>query len=328
MNAKIVVFTVLFIAAITAGAVFAESYQESSCDHYILVDVPGPLGEGALWLSTDQSIVVTETESYGLIGKALVFGRAPFALGGVPLNNTWGCYYEGGYYPPQSRVDELTAGLAPAECVFVGEFGHIVVSSPVDGKCILPEPPPPTPTPVVTGTPVSTGTDTPTATLEPTATASLTPVPTEVPPTATLTPSRVTLSGGINTGDDGWHTAMSGDELNVTTLLPFDFVVTLYGTDGDIVHVKMTAENVIPVVVFGQLVGEQTWQDGVWYFDLEIVGDKAEVVIYQLEPLELPGKSVNVSVNADGEEQVQSWVAIVTNGKNGKYEVFLPLILR
>jgi hypothetical protein len=59
MKAKIVIFVVLCVLVIVGfigiKTVFAEDYQESNCQHYTWIDIPGPSGEPAVWITTDPA---------------------------------------------------------------------------------------------------------------------------------------------------------------------------------------------------------------------------------------------------------------------------------
>ncbi len=141
MKTKIVVFVVIVVVVlvvITVWVAKAEGYSESNCNHYTWIDVPGPLNENAVWVTTDPAVLITRLGSYNLSGRTFIIGHGPFTLGNVLISNTWGCYYTGGYYPSQTRVDEITLGLNPSECVFIGKNGEITVNEPVNGSCVLP----------------------------------------------------------------------------------------------------------------------------------------------------------------------------------------------
>jgi len=164
MKGKILVSVVvmLFFMILAVSVVMAEGYQESSCSHYIQLAIPGPLGESAVWVTTDPALISTNLGSYNLAGRTFVIAHSPFSLDNVPVNNTWGCYYTGGDFPSQTRVDEITSGLNPLECVFV-DNGEIFVNKPVNGSCTIPN----SSTPTLTSTPTQMETIEPTTTPPP-----------------------------------------------------------------------------------------------------------------------------------------------------------------
>jgi hypothetical protein len=202
MKAKTVVFIVLLLVGITFSLVLAGNYQESNCDHRIWVPIPGPDNESGVWLTTDPAQIITESGTYTLLGKAFILGHTSFTLGGVPVNNTWGCYYGTDYYPSQTKVDEIVLPLNPLECVFVGENGEITVNAPVEGTCILPELPTPTPTNTFTPGPTATSTSTP----EPTET----PVPTPTPPLLPTPNPDLYIEDGCDHHLEFWFPGPSG----------------------------------------------------------------------------------------------------------------------
>lgn len=176
---KILWFVVAVIILIAVVFVVQSAEAESedyylNCGHYKWVDVvPG----GGFWLTSDATSLlpkITQDEyPFNAEGElVLVIARSSFALFGVPLQNTWGCHYTGGYYPPQEMVDGLVDGMYKDPlCVFVDENGGVTVSNTENGTCVLPEPPLVTPT------------------TEPTLD------PTECPPTPTVQPTEATKPG-------------------------------------------------------------------------------------------------------------------------------------
>jgi len=321
MKAKIVVFIVVLVLLATVSSVVADSYGESSCDNRILIEIPGPLGEDNSWTSTDRTVLNTALGFYTLVGRALIISHGNFTLGGVPVSNTYTCYYTGGYYPPQSRVDEITAGLAPDECIFVEESGTIRVNTPVNGSCILPAIPTPTPTP----TTAPTKTATPTATATPTTVPTATPTATLEPsPTATEIPVRVVLEGGINRADNGgWVKMQDGSSVNLITQFNYDTVPAAYTEPGTTIRMRIWIDKEdSPSILNGT--GTSVWNAaGYWDFTIMATNGLAEVKLVS-SPVGLPGKVVKVEAWV-GNQTHQTWQATVSKGV---YEVFLPLILR
>ena len=324
MKAKIVVFVVVLLVFATAGIVLAEAYGESSCDNRISLVFPGPLEEPASWTSTDQSVLNTALGSYSLVGRAFILSHGNFTLDGVPVSNTYSCYYTGGYYPPQSRVDEITAGLAPDECIFVEESGTIRVNTPVNGSCILPAIPTPTSTP----TTVPTKTATPTATATPTTVPTATPTATLEPSTtATEIPVRLVLEGGINkpsdNGDSGWVPMQNGSSANIVTQFNYDTVPAAYSEPGTTIKLVVWIDKESdPTILNGT--GTFEWNAaGYWDFTIMATNGLAEIKLVS-SPSGLPGKFIKVEAWV-GNQAHQTWQATVSKGV---YEVFLPLILR
>jgi len=321
MKAKIVIFVVVLLVFATAGIVLAEAYSESSCDNRILIEIPGPLGEPASSTSTDQTVLNTALGSYTLVGRAYIIGHGNFTLDGVPVSNTYTCYYTGGYYPPQSRVDEITAGLAPDECIFVEESGTIRVNTPVNGSCILPAIPTPTSTP----TTVPTKTATPTATATPTTVPTATPTATLEPsPTATEAPIRLVLEGGINKPDyGGWVPMVNGSSANIVTKFNYDTAPAAYSEPGTTIKLAVWIDKESdPEILNGT--GTFVWNTaGYWDFTIVATNGLAEIKLVS-SPVGLPGKYVRVEAWI-GNQTHQTWQATVSKGV---YEVFLPLILR
>ncbi|KKT10288.1 MAG: Alkaline serine protease [candidate division WWE3 bacterium GW2011_GWB2_43_22] len=328
MKAKFVVFIVVLVVLATTGAVLAESYQESSCGNYVWVEFPGPLGESASWNTTDKAVLTTRLGFYSLVDRAFIIGRGDYTLAGVPANNTWGCFYTGGYYPPQSRVDEIVGSLNPAECIFVSEEGTITVNTPVNGSCVLPEPPPPTVTPTVLPTEIATETET----VVPTVTQTETPTPepsatvTQQPSsTATAIPVPSVLQGGVNTVEK-WNDAVNGSDLIIVTGYAYDIVLVAYTEPDTALNLRIGVEKEDdPNIQKGT--GTFSWNLA-GYWDLVVASNAegvVEVVVHVSSVVGLPGKTHFVSAGY-GDQTPESWQATVSSG--GSYQVFLPLITR
>lgn len=317
------VLTAILLIGLFATKVFAEgSYQESACSHYSWVEIPGSDGQPAFWQTSDPALVLTSMDSANISGRFFVVSRATYALANVQVQNTWGCYYDGSYYPSPERVSELSAGFDL--CVVIDEEGQIETTAPVNGACVLPDPPQPTdtPEPTVTITETATETPVPTGTPEPTAT----PVPTETPqPTATLPPPNFNIGGGINT-IEGWHSAAAGSSLTITTSNEYDVVPVAYSDPNAAVHIRLEVPETEELVLQkGVYVNAPVWDEGGWEADVTADGNGTmEIVVRMPYPPHLPAIQT-VVFTAQYSGVVQSWTAHVSNGT---YGIFLPLVTR
>ncbi len=143
----LVVFLLVVVSVPGVASVYADSYYpyvENDCDHRVWVDFPGPSGQYSVWMTSDPAILVTENTSHVLENKSFIVSKTKFALSGVPIFNTWSCYYSGLFYPPQGRVDEILSDYEePFDCVFVHSDGALTTFQPTEGTCDIrfyPEP--------------------------------------------------------------------------------------------------------------------------------------------------------------------------------------------
>ncbi len=311
MKAKIIAVLIFaLLAVLTVVGVAAGEYDP--CGHFLRWILPGFNSESLYWFGSDPATSLSIKGSYTAPGRFFLIGQSDVWLTGVDSNNVWGCYTT---ELTQEQVDGMVEEGNYPECVIVDTEGNFQTYDLTSGaKCTLPEIPTPTPT----------------ATPEPT----LTVVPTETPTVEpTPIPSRVTLEGGINrdSTDGGWVSAKAGDALNLIALLPIDIVGTARSSvSNDLIHFEIiSGSDKVPFVPQGNgtIVAAPRWENGTWYLTVRANSGLAEVVISQIEPSFLPGKTYTVSVYVDGEETKHSWSAKVSNGKT-VFFLFLPLILR
>ncbi len=309
MKTKIFVSLVfVLLAVLTVIGVAGAEYDP--CGHFLRWTLPGFNSEPLYWFGSDPATNLTIKDSYEAEGRYFLVGLDDVWVTGVAQSNIWGCYVS---ELTQEQVDTMVAEGNYPECLIVDGEGNIQSIDLTSGaKCLLPEMP----------TPPPTATPEPTTTVVPTETPTVEPTP---------IPSRITLEGGINRADGGWVPAKEGDSLDVTTSFPFDLAPAVYSNlANDIVHFEIASDPAkVPFVPEGKgvIIGTPEWDNGIWYLTVRANSGLAEVVISQIEPPFLPGKTYTVSVYGDGEEIKHSWSAKVSNGKT-VFFLFLPLILR
>lgn len=130
------------------ASVAASQYSEGDCDHRVTASLPNGNWTG-VWITSDPGELASLMDHYTMTARSLIVAEGNITITGVPVNNTWSCFFSGNI--SQDRMRELVIPLVPAQLVRVNLMGFITAEDvPVDFSWT----PVPTDTPTATPTPI------------------------------------------------------------------------------------------------------------------------------------------------------------------------------